>query len=460
MSRGAVCAGLLLMLAGCGGGSATPRGPVVSPTGIVYPPGVPPTETRYSQTAALYLRSGEAERALTQALEGIEADPGNPRHHFLAGVAYARLGRYVDADRALDRAQEIYPAYELDIEPERLAAWAEAFNRGTEAYADGRDGDAVQAWRGAAVVYRLRPEAHGNLAMLLAQRGDLEDAIDVYVDLVAGLELVPATRVLTADEVVERERVRTESEQRLAELLLMSGRFERAETVLRRRLADTPNDAALRLGLASALSGQGRTGAADSIYQDLLTERSLDETQLYNLGVALFRASAPEQAAEAFRRLTELRPQSRDAWFNYANALLAASDWARLVEASDPLLALDPLGEGAALLVARAHLESGDEQAALAELSRIDALPAYVEGLTLQVAGSLSTLSGRVVGNSDEAGAPIRLRFTFYGGDGTASADTVLAVPDEGAAEPFEVSVRLRATAYSYELVAAAAAGR
>jgi tetratricopeptide (TPR) repeat protein len=450
----------LLLLGGCAGGPSAPRGPVVSPTGIVYPPGVPPTESRYSQTAALYLRSGEADRALTQALEGISADPGNPRHHFLAGVAYARLGRYEEADRALDRAQEIYPAYELDIEPERLAAWAEAFNAGTEAYADGRDEDAIEAWRGAAVVYRLRPEAHGNLGMLLAQRGEVEDAIDVYEDLVAGLELVPATRVLTVDEVAERDRVRAESERRLADLLLMAGRFERAETVLRSRLDDAPDDAALRLGLASALGGQGRSEGADSIYHALLAERGLDETQLYNLGVALFRASAPERAAEAFRRLTDMRPQSRDAWFNYANALLAASDWAGLVEASDPLLTLDPLGEGSALLVARAHLESGDEQAALAELSRIDAAPAHVEGLTLQTAGSVSTVSGRIVGNSGEVGAPLRLRFTFYGSEGTTRADTVLSVPEHGAAEPFEVSVRMRATAYRYQLVGAAAGGR
>ncbi len=445
---------------GCAGGPSAPRAPVVSPTGIVYPPGIPPTETRYSQTAALYLRSGEADRALTQALEGIAADPENARHHFLAGVAYARLGRYREADRALDRAQEIYPAYELDIEPERLAAWAEAFNAGTEAYADGRDDDAIEAWRGAMMVYRLRPEAHGNLGMLLAQRGELVEAIDVYEDLVAGLELVPATRVLGAEEVAERERVLAESERRLADLLLMAGRFERSETLLRARLADAPDDPSLRLALASALTGQGRSAGADSIHHALLSEPRLDETQLYNLGVALFRASAPERAAEAFRRLTEVRPQSRDAWFNYANALLAASDWARLVDIGAHLLAVDPLGEGAALLVARAHLESGDEQAALAELSRIDTAPVHVEGLTLQTAGSASTLSGRVVGNSGEVGAPLRLRFTFYGSDGPASADTVLIVPDQGAAQPFEVSVRMRATAYRYEVVAAAAAGR
>ena len=88
-------AGLLVAaLIGCAGSSRGPTGPVVSPTGIVYEPGTPPSETRYSQTAALLLRSGEPERALERAEEGIRAEPGNPIHYFLGGVANARLGRH------------------------------------------------------------------------------------------------------------------------------------------------------------------------------------------------------------------------------------------------------------------------------------------------------------------------------------------------------------------------------
>lgn len=447
---------LLALLVGCASGPSGPSGPVVSPTGIVYPPGVPPTDTRYSQTAALFLRSGEADRALDQALEGIAFEEGNPIHHFLAGVAQARLGAYDEADAAFARAQDLYPAYELDIEPERLAAWAEAFNRGTDAYADGRDDEAMEAWRGAATMYNLRPDAHSNLAMLLAQNGEMAEAVAVYEDLLDGLERAPATRVLTPEEETSRAEARVETEARLGDLFLLTGQFARAEAILRARVAADPDNASLRMSLASALTGLDRHEAADSIHQALLSDRTLEETQLYNLGVALFRSSAPDRAADAFRRLTVARPDSRDAWFNYVNALFASEDWAGIVEASEQLRWVDPLGESAALLLARGLLESGDEQGALEELERIDGAPVHVEGLALRNLGSESSVHGRLVGNGGEVGSPLRLRFVFYGEDETARADTTLAVPAPDASEPFEVSVRMRAAAYRYELLSPA----
>jgi len=446
-------AAALLVLVGCAGASAGPRGPVVSPTGVVYEPGVPPSETRYSQTATLYLRSGEPERALELAREGIAADPENPIHYFLGGIANARLGRHVEADELLAEAQRIYPAYELDVEPERLSAWAEAFNRGSEAYADGQDEAAMVAWRGATVLYRLRPEAHRNLAMLLLQEGRFAEAADVYADLLGGLERLPATRVLGEAERAERESARLEAEERLADLLLMTDRFAEAEPLLRARLARDPDNAEVRQNLASALVGQDRWDEARSIYDGLLSERTLAETELHNLGVALFRADEAERAAEAFRRVAQARPTSRDAWFNYANALLAAEDWAALVEAGDRLLSLDPLGETAALMVARAHLEVGDESAARAQLQRIDGAPVHIGGLVLQATAALSRLQGRLVGNAAEGGTPLRLRFTFSGDGGEAQVDTVLAAPPSGESEPFEVSVGIRTTGYWYEIV-------
>ena len=451
---------LVAAVIGCAGSSSGPAGPVVSPTGIVYEPGVPPSVTRYSQTAALLLRSGEPERALERAKEGIRAEPENPIHYFLGGIANARLGRHAEADAMLDRAERIYPAYELDVEPERLSAWAEAFNRGSEAFADGLDEEAIEFWRGATLMYRLRPEAHRNLAMLLFQEGRLEEAAEVYGDLLHGLEELPATRVLAETEMMERRQEAMETEERLAELFLLTGRFAEAEPLLRARLSRDPSSTETRQSLASALAGQERWEEARLIYDALLSEQSLAETELYNLGVALFRAEAPDRAAEAFRRLVDARPTSRDAWFNYANALLSARDWETLAEVGDRLLGVDPLGESAGLLVARAHLEVGDEQAALAYLERVDGAPVHLEGLGLQAAGSESTVLGRIVGNAAEPGSVLRLRFTFYGDGAEAQADTALIAPRPGESDPFAISVPLRASAYRYELVDTLAAGR
>ena len=444
---------LALVIAACGGPRVAP-GPPVSPTGIVYPPGTPPTDTRSSQTASLYLRQNVLDRALAQALEGIEEFPDNPIHYFLAGVAHARLLSYEAADSMFDEAERIYPAYELDVEPEREAAWGQAFNAGLEAYELGEVEETIRIWTGATAIYDLRPEAHRNLASLLATEGRYDEAIETYQSALSGLDGRPATRLLAPEEVAAREEVRTDIELNLSELLLVTNRFAEAEPLLRRRLEQDPDDVELRAQLAAALSGMGRDADAREIYQSLLTEESLEITQIFSLGVGLFRSGQYLQAAEAFHRVTELQPDSRDAWFNYANSLFAAEAWESLASAGARLVQLDPLGENARLMTARAQLELGDRDAALASLDVVDQAPVYVAGLQMQRSGASINVFGRVTGNAAAPGSEIALRFTFYGEGGMfLGTETVrVAAPMEGETESFEVPFSQGASAYRYEL--------
>ena len=441
-----------LALTACAGGSV-PAGPVVSPTGIVYEPGTPPRRTRFSQTAALYLSQGLVAQALEIALEGVEEDPENPVHYFLAGLAYARLSAYVEADLMFDEAQRIYPAYELDIEPERAAGWADAYNQGVQAFDTGNVEVAMEAWRLAATIYDLRPEAHRNLASRFTTEGDYDRAIEWYKGARAGLEKKPATRVLTEEEIREREEVRISTEERLAQLLLFVDRYAEAEPLLRRQLALDSTSVRVRSDLAAALVGQGRANEAEQIYSDLLSESGIQSTELFNLGVALFRAMDFERAGDAFARLTLLRPSSRDVWFNYVNALLAAQDWEPLAAAGNRLVELDPLGESAGLIVARAHLEMGDDDAALEGLRRIEAAPVHLEGLEMRPFENATRVQGSIVGNKAEPGTPLRLLFTFYDDARTIGRETlVVTAPPSGESAPLEVFFDTRATAYRYQL--------
>jgi tetratricopeptide (TPR) repeat protein len=444
----------ILALGGCAPAPGPPPGPVVSPTGIVYEPGTPPAETRFSQTATLYLHSGRTERALELAMEGVESDPYNPVHYFLAGMANARLGRYVEADRMFSEAERIYPAYELDTEAEREPAWAEAFNAGADAYGAGDLEGAIEAWRDAALIFDLRPEAHRNLAMLLQEERRFEEAIEAYRDGIEGLSRNPATRVLEESELREREAARIGMEESLGQLFLVTNRYDEAEAFLRRRLEREPSSVEARSDLALALSGQGRSDEAGELYVSLLSEAELEETQLFNVGVALFRAQDFGRASEAFARVAELRPYSRDAWFNYANALFGDAQWASLAEVGDRLIELDPLNGNAALIVARAHLESGDEGTAVDRLDRIDDAPVHVEGLLMAASAEGTTVQGRVSGNRAEPGSPLRLRFIFYGDAGELGRETVgVRAPASGESVAFEVAFPGRAVGYRYELV-------
>lgn len=441
-----------LLLSGCA--SRGPRGPVVSPTGIVYEPGVPPVDTRFSQTATLYLRQGVPDRALELALEGVAADPGNPAHWMVAGLAHARLSRYEEAHHAFTEAQRLYPAYELDIEPEREAAWTEAFNAGAVAYGAGDVAAALEAWTDAALIFELRPEAHRNLASLLTAEGRRAEAIEVYERALAGLARRPATRVLREDEVRARAELAAETEDALSRLLLVEGRYAEAEPFVRRRLEREPGSIVGRRDLAAVLTGLGRDVEAAALYTELLSEASMSAADLLDLGISFFRFSDYRQAGEAFARLTELRPESRDAWFNRANALLAAGAWDSLVTVGARLAELDPLGENAALIAARAHLETGDPQAALAWVEKAEAAPVHVSDLRLVPTTGSTRVLGRMVGNQADAGTALRLRFTFYGDAGAVGAETVeLQAPPPGETAQFELSFAAPAAAYRYEVV-------
>jgi len=443
-----------LVAAACGGSLRAPE-PVVSPTGYVYPLGTPPTGTRYSQTGSQFFREENFERALELALEGVKADPTNPVHYLLAGMADMRLADYVAADSMFEKAQAIYPAYELDIEPQREAGWGEAFNAGLAAYAAGDVEGTIAHWQDATALYDLRPAAHRNLAGLLATEGRYDEAVDVYREALTGLDKRPATVVLTAQDLQEREAERVELEEQLTALLMLTARYDEAEPLLRKRLEREPESVEVRGDLASALNSLGRETEARTIYSELLSEGGLEATQLFNLGVGLFRARDFAGSEEAFQRLTELQPQSRDAWFNRANALFAMEEWQALVPVAERLLELDPLGKNALLIAARARLETGDREGAIEILERVDAAPVYLEGLRVRNAGAGTTVEGRVTGNAAAPGSRVELLFSFFGDGGmlVGTSTATLGAPPQGEGENLVVAFDGRTLAYRYELI-------
>jgi tetratricopeptide (TPR) repeat protein len=441
----------------CASGPPAPPGPVVSPTGIVFQPGTnPPRRSRFSQTAALFLVQRRPDRALQFATEGITADSTNSLHYFLAGAAHLRLGQYAAADSMFDVAERMWPAFTIQTEPERAAGWTQAYDEGVQAYADGDTDAAKEAWRNAAVIYDMRPEAHRNLASLLARDEQYEQAIDLYNEALRGLDKKFAVHVPDSAEVADRESLRATTEDALSELLMFRDRYVEAEPLLRRRVQRDSTNAQVWADQATALKAEGRNEEAAQIYAQLLSGKGMDNSaELFSLGVGLFRSGDYSRASEAFQRLTKLRPYSRDAWFNYVNALLAGKVWNTLATAGDRLAELDPLGKNVGLIAARAHLETGDEPAALKGLHRVDASPLYVEGLQMQPLEGATRVHGQVVGNQAAPGTALQIRFTFYDEANEVGSEVIpVQAPSKGETTDFEVLYRGgKATGFRYELV-------
>lgn len=441
-------------LGGCAAAAAGGGGPLTSPTGKVYEPGTLPSQTSFSRDATLALATGQFEQALDHARQGMAADTANAMHFYLGGEAAVGVGDFELADSLWIEAERLYPAYEIDIEPSRETAWANAFNEGVEAYNAGDTAEAIRHWRNADVIFRLRPEAAQNLATMLMQEGDYDEAIVAFRRGIEAIDFVPATRVIEEEERLQREATRTEMRQALVQLLLFTDQFAEAEQVLRVIVAADPADVEAQANLANALSRLGRDSEASQIYSRLLSTPNLPATELFSIGVALFQSDDYDRAAEAFGRVTQIQPEHRDAWFNQANAIYASEDWEALVPSAERLIQIDPLNSTGALILVRAYRELQRNQEALQTLEALEAAPVLLEELQVQPGVQTTTLRGEVVGNSAAPGTPIQLRFTFFDDNGQVGTSTVtLAAPAREAREGFEVSVNAQANAYKYELV-------
>jgi tetratricopeptide (TPR) repeat protein len=453
LTRGAMAAamGAVLAIGACAPAATTvASGPVLSPSGEPYAPGIRPRDTRQTGAAQLYLVQAatadpaRASALYQQALEavqpGMQTDSTNATYFFIAAQAHAGLGNFEVADSLFDTAQRLYPAYELEIDPAREQAWAMAFNRGIEAYQANDMATAATAWRQANRIYNKRSEGYLNLAVIYTQNEDYDQAAEAYRQALAALGRTPA-RELAPEEVEEREEARAQIMESYAQLLVYTERFAEAERLYREYLQTNPTDLAARSALAMVIARQGNQAEARRIYDELMSAPDLTSTDLFNIGVGLFNAEDYERAAQAFRRVTEMSPNNRDAWFNLLNSLYAGDRHADVVPVGQRMLEIDPLNQAASAILGRAYRETRQNQRALEVLTRMDQLPVYVRDLQFRPGEGRSTLSGTMEGHRARAGAPIRLEFTFFGPQGPLGTQTVTVnAPAAQATAPFEVT--------------------
>jgi tetratricopeptide (TPR) repeat protein len=450
---------LLLALILVGAASACARG-AAGEGGVIRP-----TETRHAALARAHLtRAEEAppeevrhhfREALAASLEGAAAQPGNPQHHFLAGVAHAGLGEVVEADASWRRALELWPEYGEQIARFREHAWLAAFERGLAAHRGGDVPRAMAEWEGANLVFPWRPEAYFNLGALRAEEGDFEGALAMYRSAIA-VVAQPGARALTAGEQAERLGARRAAYEALGQLLMFLDRFGEAQSVYEALLAEDPSDVDVRSHLAVTLVRQGQATEASALFDALLATPGLGYRDLTQVGLGLFHGREYARAAEAFRRAAEMNQRSRDALHNLVLSLYAQTRWRDLIEPAERLLEVDPLNQSVALMLAHALRETGQTQRALGVIQRIDAQPVYLSQIQLRPAGGRATLSGRVETGRGRPGAQVRVRFILLDDSGVELDSQLLTVtvPPPGQASSFEIPLSrgLDPAGYRYQV--------
>jgi tetratricopeptide (TPR) repeat protein len=215
--------------------------------------------------------------------------------------------------------------------------------------------------------------AHNNLGLLLARRGDCEEALEhftaqvrLYPEAVSHLNLGRLLDTMgrtrdAADQVREAVRLNPDSSEAHALLAEILGRDGDPAAIAhyQQALRALPDNGAMRLNLGLALARAGRDREAIEQYRIAARLLPQDGDVFYNLGNALAREARFAEAVEHYRTAVRLAPGSAPALRNLGAALM---DTGRAGEARQFLgeaLRLDP-----ADAVTRGRLEALDAMAA------------------------------------------------------------------------------------------------
>lgn len=452
-----------------------------------YPPGTAPWDNDYTKQAnraigIAMLRQDEGEKraqyetALRAAEASIAQEPDNPRGWFLAGQAYAGLNEMVAADSVFKKAQEIYPAYEPEINAEREEAWLRVYNEGIVALQANDIDGAIRMMELADAIYQGRPEAKLNLGAFYANRNEVDKAIVAYQ---GALEILrrPVPEGIDSATLAMWQENEQPAAFNLAQLLTFSERYDEAEAAYREFRERYPDNLDVEVGLADVLVRKGDLEAANELYDALLSRTDLGYREYMRIGVGLFEGEVYDRAAEAFRQALKLNTSDRDAAYNLAQSLYVyagkldeqkkaqgadtkAID-AKLIEVHTELVAaaqhvvdLDPANQNILAYLARSYQALSQLSADRAKQNEYRNKVAEVldrhEKATVEMANiTVYPDEGqvRVVGTlrnlKVKAGTPIRIEFTMMSMNGTpvGTADVTVDAPAAEGMVPFEVVV-------------------
>ncbi len=371
-------------------------------------------------------RQDDAERqemyreALTALEQGMAEEPQHAKTWFLAGAVYAALGQFSESDAAFDKAVELYPAYEAEMSAEREQAWIYAFNAGVAAMDQGDNAAAIAALEAANELYADRPEAFLNLGSLYANSGETAKAVEA---------LQKAYAVVTGPMLAQ---VNEETKAQWADFAEMA-----------------------QMNIAQ-LSGQA--------------------------GIEAFQAQNYVQAAEMFKAAAEQNPHSRDFRYNYVQALFANAQnleedldsarakqqageverlenelrpiYPQVIAAVADVQQADPNNEMLYIIAARAHRMNGllsDDAAAqkagqdkaLEFLTKREALPVYVDQLSMRSEDAAAAVTGTLTNASAAEGAPVVIHLTLLDMDGQTigEGDITVTAPAADASVEFQGSI-------------------
>ena len=438
---------VIISASGCasgGGGSSSGAAAVPTlPGGTELPEGIRPRDNNHTRSADLYVTQAMAasdpaqqavhyREALQAALDGMEADPENPKSHFQAGQANVGLKNFDDAAANFDRAEELHPRYRLETVPWREQGWVDAYNAAIGPMNAGDLDTAALLFNQANALYPERPEAFLQLGSLLARNNEVAGSIEAFQTAMGILEESHDAQMLDSLNAISWTEQWEIATLGLGQAFTLGERWQDAADLYGQLLAEDPGNSTLVGNLASVLSELAMPDSVQALYDQLLSDPNLGEADFFNAGVGLYQIENWALAAEAFGRAADMNSFNRDARLNQAQTFMIAEMWEEAIVACEALREVDPLNSNGWLWEARAHSELGNDEQASAIFLEFQAIGYHVDGISLQGLGEGGArITGQLVNVSAEPGQTLTLRFVFggVGGQELGSVEVSTQVP-------------------------------
>lgn len=459
-----------------------------------------PGNTMQIRSAELYLDRAERtqvpaeksklfEQAHEMALQAVAKDPDNSKTWFTLGRIYALQGNAIGADSAFDKAETMWPDYVKETDNERMRAYVTAFNEGVAAIQKNDLAAAIRNLEAAHTVYPKKPTAALNLGNLYAKANDADKAAAAYR---TALGVLRGEYRKGLSEAEEKQWAQWEEAAsfNLAQILATAQKDEEAAQAYTEYLQRNPTNNIARANLAVVYGRMGKKEEATRTYNELLAQDLSDE-EFFQVGVGLFRGEQYVQAGEAFRKAVAKNPAFRDAYYNMAQSIYALASvlederakakateskaidaklkplYAELQAAAEKARELDPANRNVMALLARAYRGMADvvdpKEAMDWKNRTLKVMEAHrdlpIEIMDVQVtneAGEVK-LSGNLVNLKATEGAPVKLKVTFLGKDGSVlgSQDLTITAPKTEDQVEFKAALKTDAPlgGWKYEIL-------
>jgi tetratricopeptide (TPR) repeat protein len=347
----------------------------------------------YLQNAATSRFPDERQRHLRDAnrvlLEAIDKDRDqDPAVWYYLGRYYEETKDLEGADSAYARAQQLAPNCTGDITNHRRRMWVPLLNSAVERMKANDPEGAKPFLRQANRIFSTEPPGFYYLGQVFANQSQRDSAI-YYLE--RALQLAEDSGNAGNPSYAD---IRETASFNIATLFHMDQKLDSAVFWYRRYRQGNPNDAKATAELASVLDQAGRQDEAVALYDTVLMRQdSMPTLDVFQTGVAMFRAHRLKRAAEAFEGGLARNPYYRDALFNLANTYLSMAQDAestvtraelpkvqrqygeQMTPVVERLITADPANASSLRLLAASYQLRDMPDSTLAVLERAERLP-------------------------------------------------------------------------------------